>query len=55
MPAITENALSALASFLKNSTRSSKPAMPSYSPRITMVGFTIFVGSSSGSFEHMST
>ena len=55
IPAITEKVLSALGSFLKNSIRSSKDAMPSYSPRITMVGTVSCLGSTSGSFEHMST
>jgi hypothetical protein len=40
---------------LKNSIKSSKPAMPSYSPRMTIVGTVTFAGSTSGSFEHMST
>ena len=55
MPAITANCLSGFGSRLKNSMRSSKPAMPSNSPRIIIVGTVIFAGSTSGSFEHMST
>ena len=55
MPAITVNCLSGFGSRRKNSSRSSKPAMPSYSPRMTIVGTSIFSGLTSGSFEHMST
>ena len=35
--------------------KGSAPAMPSNSPRRTSVGTVIFAGSTSGSFEHMST
>ena len=55
MPGITANCLSGLGSSLKNSIRSSKLAMPSYSPRMTMVGTVIFTGSTTGRLEHMST
>ena len=33
----------------------SKPAMPSYSPRMRIVGMVISAGSTRGNFEHMST
>ena len=55
MPGMTANCLSGFGSRAKNSTRSSKLAMPSYSPRMMMVGAVIFVGSTSGKCPHMST
>ena len=48
MPGITANCLSGLGSASKNFIRSSKLAMPSYSPRMTMVGTVILVGSTTG-------
>ncbi len=55
MPGITANCLSGLGRRAKKPIRSSTEAMPSYSPRMTMVAAAIFAGSTSGSFEHMST
>ena len=55
MPGMTANCLSGLGRRQKKSTRSSTAAMPSHWPRIRMVGTTILAGSTSGSFEHMST
>ena len=52
---MTANCLSGLGRRLKNSIRSSIPAMPSHCPRMMIVGTVIFAGSTIGSFEHMST
>src|SRR5438477_9631360 len=52
---MTVNCLSGLGSRRKNSSRSPKPAMPSCSPRMIIVGTSIRSGLFSGSFEHMST
>ena len=55
MPGITVNCLSGFGSRLKNSIRSSKLAIPSYWPRMTIVGAATRAGSMTGSLEHMST
>ncbi len=52
---MTVNCLSGLGSLAKNAIRSSKLAIPSHWPRMISVGTAIFSGSTTGSFEHMST
>ena len=55
MPGMTANCLSGFGRRLKNASRSSKPAMPSYSPRMMRVGDVILAGSTTGRFAHIST
>ena len=51
---MTVNCLSGLGNRAKKFIRSSNPAMPSNSPRITIVGTVMAAGSTTGNFEHMS-
>ena len=54
MPGMTANCLSGFGRRRKNSRRSSSPAMPSYCPRMMIVGTVISAGSTTGRLAHMS-